>query len=90
MSNYEGYTPGEIRICHDEHRIDYQWYAKVPMLPVEGEPIFRKFLAHHNTLEIKLTGPQIKKATTTIIAELERKGISTRQLRIRPYQEKTI
>lgn len=77
---------GEIRICYDQHRADYQWYAKVPLLSDESDPLFEKLLAQGSALEIKLEGPKLIKATRTIIAELERRGISTTNLRIKPYQ----
>ena len=88
MSNYEGYTPGEIRICHDKHRPDFQWYAKVPLFPKDGDSLFRKFLAQTSPLEVELSGPELLQANPKIIAALKAKGISTTQLRIRPYTEK--
>lgn len=88
MQNYEGYTTGEITIHRDPSRIEGQWYARVPLNRPNDpkEPIFRKLLARENSLEITLHGPRTVSSTRKIIEELERRGISTTTLRIKPYQ----
>lgn len=89
MTDYEGYTTGEITIHQDRLRMSGQWYAKVPLYQPGGpeEPVFRKLLARQSALEVKLRGPGLIKAIPTITAELQRIGISTTTLRIKPYQK---
>lgn len=89
MRKYEGFTAGEIRICYDKRRLQGRWYAKVPIYDpkLEQAPEFKRLLAEKSALEIALSGPEIIKANKKIIAALESKGISTRQLTIRPYEK---
>ncbi|MEK6925144.1 MAG: hypothetical protein AABW71_02800 [Nanoarchaeota archaeon] len=90
MTNYEGKQAGEIRICYDSHRMEGKWYAKVQLIDANPKetPTHRRLLSESNGLEITLSGPNLIRANPRIIAELNRRGISTTTLRIRPYVSK--
>lgn len=84
MDFYEGRKVEEITICYDPSRYRVKWYALVQFKP-EKERVFRNAL--HSNLEIKLKDPRLGKAIPQIIAELEKRNVSTTYLRIKPYEE---